>query len=161
MLLAYMTFESYVNFLGDRLAPEIWVEEKSFFNKKPYKGLEGKLKFLFEKLKIEPPPKGERPYQTFQKLNQLRTYLAHGKPDKYTKKIVHTTGEAPPLFHSKLDTLTSPKSAKIAVEDVEKFINWLHEKAKEVGDEFWLEREALDGIVEFSFGDTRTKIPNK
>jgi hypothetical protein len=39
MLLAYLTFESYVNFLGDRLAPEIWKSEKDFFNKPPYKGI--------------------------------------------------------------------------------------------------------------------------
>jgi hypothetical protein len=44
MLLAYLTFESYINFLGDRLAPEIWKSEKDFFNNSPYKGIDGKLR---------------------------------------------------------------------------------------------------------------------
>ncbi|GAB6084285.1 hypothetical protein JCM30471_31990 [Desulfuromonas carbonis] len=43
MLLAYLTFESYINFLGDRLAPEIWKSEKYFFNNPQYKGIDGKM----------------------------------------------------------------------------------------------------------------------
>ncbi|GAB6084284.1 hypothetical protein JCM30471_31980 [Desulfuromonas carbonis] len=35
-------------------------------------------------------------------------------------------------------------------------INWLHEIAKKNTDEYWLENDALDGIVESSFGDTRS-----
>ena len=46
MLLAYLTYEAYINFLGDRFASETWRDEKEFFSKKPYQGLEGKLKFL-------------------------------------------------------------------------------------------------------------------
>jgi hypothetical protein len=45
---------------------------------------------------------------------------------------------------------------KTAISDVEKFICWVHKKAKKKGDEFWLDSDALDGIVESSFGDTRT-----
>jgi hypothetical protein len=60
------------------------------------------------------------------------------------------------LFHSKLDTLASPKSMKTAIGDVEKFINWLHETTKKKADEYWLDNDALVGIVESSFGDTRT-----
>ena len=110
MLLAYLTLESYVNFLGDRLAPEIWKIERDFFNKHPYKGMSGKLKKIFEIIEVDEPNKGKRPYQTIQKLKQLRDYLSHGKPDKYTKVVIHHKDEAPPLFHSKLDTLASPKS---------------------------------------------------
>jgi hypothetical protein len=156
MLMAYMTFESYLNFLGDRLAPDIWENERDFFNKKPYKGIEGKLKKILEIIKCTELKKGAKPYQTIIKLRHLRDYLSHGKPDKYTKTIMHRKGEAPNLFHSNLDRIAPLGAMKSSIEDVEAFINWLHEKAKKVGDEFWLDRSALDGIIESSFGDTRT-----
>ena len=45
MLLAYLTYEAYINFLGDRFASDVWKNEKAFFAKKPYYGLEGKLSY--------------------------------------------------------------------------------------------------------------------
>ncbi len=44
MLMAYLTYEAYLNFLGTRVTPSDWENEREFFRKAPYKGTEGKLK---------------------------------------------------------------------------------------------------------------------
>ena len=159
MLLAYLTYEAYINFLGDRFAPEIWAKERDFFTSKKYQGLEGKLKFLIEKIPITGIKKGQRPYQTIKKLKSLRDFLNHGKVDKYEKIIVHHRDKEPPLFGSygKLDILVSPKLAEIAISDVREFIEFLHVQAMKRSSDIWFGDEPLDGIHSHSSGDSRVK----
>ncbi|HET8761246.1 MAG TPA: hypothetical protein VFN94_09265, partial [Nitrospiria bacterium] len=38
VLFAYFAMEALLNFLGSRLAPEVWAKEKEFFSTKPYRG---------------------------------------------------------------------------------------------------------------------------
>jgi hypothetical protein len=102
MLMAFLTYESYINFLGDRLAPEIWKREKEYFNEIPYKGIEGKLKMVCEICHISNIEKNRRPYQTIKELSSLRTYLSHAKPDKYEKVVRHARGMDPKMFYPKL-----------------------------------------------------------
>jgi len=154
MLMAYLTYEAYINFLGDRLAPEIWKDERNFFNTAPYRGVEGKLKKITELCNINDIRKGERPYQTITELNNLRSYLVHAKPDKYRKVIEHSRDNEPWLFHPKLRQLVTPEKAKRAIEDVQAFVEYLHAEASRYVDDIWFGDKALEGFYEHSEGDT-------
>ena len=156
MLMAFLTYESYINFLGDRLGPEIWKREKEYFNKNPYKGLEGKLKKVHEMCDISNIQKHKRPYQTIKDLSSLRTYLSHGKPDKYEKVVKHERGKDPGMFYAKINQMVSEKHLNAAIHDVEEFIEFLHKKARRVGDEVSLDEKALEGVLQESMSDTRS-----
>lgn len=157
MLMAYLTYEAYINFLGDRLAPEIWKDERNYFNTDPYRGIEGKLKKIAEICNIKDIQKGERPYQTIIELNTLRNYLAHAKPDKYEKVIEHSRENEPTLFHPELDQLVTPEKAKLAIDDVQAFVEYLHAEASSHVDDIWFGDEALEGPSQHSEGDTTAK----
>ena len=158
MLMAYLTYEAYINFLGERFAPDIWVNEREFFSKAPYQGIEGKLKKIQERCPIGAIEKGGRPYQTIKKLKDLRDFLSHCKPDKYYKTIIHTRDKEPPLFgkYDKLGTLVTPEKAEIAVADVKAFIGFLHKQASRHTQDIWF-AEALEGIRGYSTSESRTK----
>lgn len=148
MLLAYLTYEAYVNFLGDRFAPETWKEERKIFSEKPYQGLEGKLKFLTEKIPIKGISKGQRPYQTLKKLKNLRDFLSHGTVDKYEKIVLHSREKEPPLFgYGKLDKLVTAESAQMAVSDVQQFIEFLHRQAMTQKSDLGFGEDPFDGFM--------------
>jgi len=159
MLMAYLTYEAYINFLGDRFARDIWENEREFFSKGMYQGMEGKLKKIQERCPLTGIIKGERPYQTIKKLKNLRDFLSHGKPDKYMKTIVHSRDNEPPLFgkYDKLETMVSKKEAEIAVADVKEFIEFLHKQAVKHTRDIWFGKEALTGIRGHAWGDSRVK----
>lgn len=159
MLMAYLTYEAYLNFLGDRFAHGIWRNEREFFSKGPYKGIEGKLKKIMEHCPITAVKKGQRPYQTIKQLKELRDFLSHCKPDKYTKTIIHHRDNEPPLFgkYDKMEHLVSNEKAEIAVKDVREFIEFLHKQAAQHTKDTWFGKEALEGIRGYSSGDSRVK----
>jgi hypothetical protein len=159
MLLAYLTYEAYINFLGDRIAPDVWAKEKDFFTKKPYRGLEGKLRFLVEKIPISGIKKGERPFQTITKLKRLRDFLSHGMVDKFEEVIIHHRAKEPPLFgrYGKIDKLVTAESAERAVSDVREFIEFLHREAMNKTRDIWFGYGPLNGIRRHSSSDSRLK----
>ena len=79
MVMLYFTFESYLNFLGEIIAPKIWKDERRYFSTKEYPGTEGKLIKLIELLDLQMFERGKRPYQSINILLTLRNRIAHGK----------------------------------------------------------------------------------
>jgi len=160
MLFAYLTYEAYINFLGDRFASDVWKKERTFFNKKPYHGLEGKLKLLSERIPFVGIRKDQRPYQTIKDLKRLRDFLSHGKTEKYEKTIIHLADEEPPLWpDSILDKLVTPELTDKAVRDVKEFIVFLHaQAAKRAKKDIWFGGEPLGGIRWQTSGDSKVKV---
>lgn len=163
MLMAYFTYESYINFLGDRFAPEIWEKEREFFSqnqkdRKGYRGLPGKLKYLSEKIPLEGIERVKRPMQTIVRLKKLRNFLSHGPVDRYEKTIVHHRDKEPPLFgHGKIDRYVTPTLAARAVTDVKEVIEFLHAQARKHTEEMWFKREPFDEFRAHADSDSRTK----
>jgi hypothetical protein len=120
-----LTYEAYLNFAGIRLDPDAWRNEREFFSKDPYRGTEGKLKRIEEKLRIE-IDKGQRPYQSIKALERLRNYLVHGKPDIYAFVTDLKDGEEPDMFPLQIYDLVTRERAERALEDTEEFIEYLH-----------------------------------
>jgi hypothetical protein len=159
MLMAYLTYESYINFLGDRFAPEIWAKEREFFSQKVYRGLPGKLKYLAERIPIKGIKTNQRPMQTIRRLKKLRDFLSHGIVDKYEKTITHHRDKEPPLFgpYGRIDKLVAPELAARAVLDVREFIEFLHSQAREHAEHIWLGEDPWDAFRAHAWSESRTK----
>jgi hypothetical protein len=126
MVMAYFTYEAYLNFVGSRIEPSVWKDERKFFSKDPYRGTQGKLKLLCEKCGIE-VDRHKRPYATVQELGRLRDYLAHGKPDFYELEVDVEEGKEPDMFGNlKIYDLVSRDKAHRTLQDTEEFIEYLH-----------------------------------
>jgi hypothetical protein len=48
MVFGFQTVEAYLNFVGERLAPEIWDDERNYFRREPYRGWDGKLRKVMD-----------------------------------------------------------------------------------------------------------------
>lgn len=131
MLMAYFTFEAYLNLAGHRVDPKAWKNEREFFNTDPYKGTRGKLKRICEKVELA-IEHGKRPYQTIRDLKRLRDFLAHGRPEAYAYEVQVAEGEQPDMFAGlTIYDWTSRKNAEWALHDTEEFIEFLHAKIVE------------------------------
>lgn len=128
MLMAYFTFEAYLNLAGPRIDAAAWKNEKEFFNTDAYRGTPGKLARICEKTGLTFEP-GKRPYQTIRGLKRLRDFLAHGKPETYAYETEVAEGQSPDMFAGlSIYDWTSRANADRALSDTEEFIEFLHEK---------------------------------
>jgi len=130
ILLTYLTYEAYLNYLGSIVAPDEWQHERNYFNSKVYRGHEGKLKKICEKISYK-FNKSTRPYQTIKKLSRYRNLLVHGKPELYRKCLVHKKNNEPSLFgHAEINKLVSHDNMVCAIKDIEDFVEKLNYQAK-------------------------------
>lgn len=127
MLMAYFAYEAYLNYVGSLVAPEVWKNERDFFNAKPYRGIEGKLRLIEERCRIPEIDKGKRPHQTIRNLGKLRSRLAHGKPERYKLVVLQEKGKTADMFPIKVYKLVTPKLAQRAKQDVGEFAKYLHD----------------------------------
>lgn len=145
MLMAYFTYEAYLNLVGPRIDREAWKNERVFFGKHPYRGTHGKLKRVCEKIGIE-VERGKRPYKTIDELRKLRDFLAHGKPETYAYEAEVEEGQEPDMFGG-LDIykMVTRENADRALKDTEEFIEFLHAKIieKRNGDDRLFNGKAL------------------
>jgi hypothetical protein len=126
MVMAYFTFEAYLNFVGSSVEPAAWKDKRKFFSKNPYRGTQGKLKLLCEKYEIKLNP-NERPYLTVLEAGWLRDYLAHGKPDRYVSEVDVEEGKVPDMFGGlRIYDLVTREKADRTLQDTEEFIEYLH-----------------------------------
>ena len=127
MVFAFHAMEAYLNYVGLRLAPDIWQNEREHFRAS---GFKGKLREVMERAGLNWEP-GKRPLQTVLGLEKLRNAIAHGKPEKRAGTVTHSSDAAPPYPAFSLRTMFTPK-AKMpkAVHDVEQLANEIQKAAK-------------------------------
>ena len=144
MVFASHTVEAYLNFVGERLAPEIWKDERNYFRKEHHRGWDGKLRKVMELVGLPWSPE-DRPLKTILKLKELRDLIAHGKPEKLEGEIVHADDTESPFPVSTLNSLVTPKEKlTMILHDVEQFIEQIHTlAAPKVKDKSCVGREAL------------------
>jgi hypothetical protein len=127
MVFAFLAMEAYLNYVGLRLAPEIWEKEREHFRTT---GFKGKLREVMDTAGLNWEP-GKRPIQTVLGLEKLRNAIAHGRPERRAGKILHAEGTEPPYPAFSLRSMFTPKSKMPkAVHDVEQLANGIHIAAK-------------------------------
>ena len=111
MLLHFFAFEGYLNWLGNRIAPEVWKEEKEFFSRPPYRGSLGKYRFLAKVVRLPVPDVSHGPFQTAKDLLKLRDMAVHPKADAGNRLVKFADGNFPPHYGGRLAEKVSPRKA--------------------------------------------------
>jgi len=158
MLLAYLTYEAYLNYVGDRVAPEVWSGEKEVFSKGKYRGEEAKLRKIEEVTGIR-VDKAKRPYQTVKKLKKVRDMLVHGKVEKFRFDTVVEEDTVPKMFQITLEEYVSKSQFDRALHDTEQLIEHIQQ---ELGSKWEYDHlfpgKALVGSLASSTGNPKKKI---
>ncbi len=149
---AYHTVEAYLNYVGERIAPEIWKKERKYFSNEPYRGALGKLHKIMDLVALPWTPH-DRPLKTILELKEVRDLIAHGKAEKLRGEVVHPFGTDAPHPVSMLNEKVVTKDTLVLVlTDVESFLNDIQKRAKpllKVVDAWFLD-EALQGTTRHS-----------
>ena len=153
LLTAYLAFEAFINFLGECLDPDAWRNEKTFFNQRPYYGIEGKIKRLAERLPNFVFEKGQRPYQIIKEVGRFRTLLVHGKPYHY-EKIVPDKGSKTDMYKFVWDEYLSLEKVNRSREAIKKFCESLRSEADTILETSHLSYPAFEGPLNSAEGDT-------
>lgn len=131
IFLFFAAFEGYLNWLGTRIAPEVWKDERQFFSRSPFKGTLGKYKYLAKILQLPTPDNSQGPFKTADSLLELRNMVAHPKPEEGERKVKVSDGNFPPLYQCELEKKVSPEAARFAEEHLKKLTDELHCKAQQ------------------------------
>ena len=76
VLLAYTSYEGFLNHLIEVLYPDVWARERRFFKTPPFEGTLGKTRFAATRLGVQ-VVRSARPYRTVAELHAWRNELAH------------------------------------------------------------------------------------
>ncbi len=125
-LLAAAAFEAYLNYVGEEILPQVWEEERSFFNTAQYRGTDGKLKRIAEEIGLTLPARGRKPYSGVLSLQKLRDKLVHARTERHSIRVKHRAGTLPPTPSSWLQEEAHPKRIRGYITDVEELTVTLH-----------------------------------
>ena len=153
MFLFFAAFEGYLNWLGTRIVPEVWEDEKQFFSRTPYQGTLGKYRFLAKILHLPDPDPGQGAFQTAKDLLVLRDMVAHPKPEACEKQVKFKEGYFPPHYQSELGKKVSPGAANRARDHLKELAEALHSEAKQVYSANVHEAEAFGPILRTEITD--------
>jgi len=154
MMFAYHSFEGYLNFVGEKIAPDLWKEERRQFGDT---GIAGKLGAICVRCEISIPEKGRRPYSTVTQLKKLRDSMAHPKTYKTSQKTEFLEGKTPPLFRrSYLARLVNHTKAIRARDDVKFIADRIHSAAVNRFPTSRLGNDAFEGM--FGMGSSTTRL---
>jgi hypothetical protein len=144
---AYHTVEAHLNYVGERIAPDIWQDERNYFRNEPYRGALGKMRKVMDLVGLPWTPDA-RPLKTVLELKLIRDLIAHGKAEKLQGTVIHPEDTEAPYPRSSLRELAASKETLSQVlPDVEEFLNAIQVRAKpllKVRD-VWFRDEALQG----------------
>jgi hypothetical protein len=155
MVFAFHTLEAYVNFIAEKLTPEL-LERQEWGG---FLSFKKKLQKLLEVLGLEAPDATIRPYTAVWELKALRDKIAHGRRQEISDVVEHPATEEPPWDAGFLEASVTPERVAIAVEDVESFAEWIHAAARrKLPDDVSLKQEALRGILQIT-SRTTTAAP--
>lgn len=139
------TLEGYANFLGEKIAPDLWKNERETFRKT---GLVGKLDALHSCCGLLPLDRGRRPGASVQDLNRLRNGIAHPRTKLTRTATEYAEGHDPPLFvHTWIDKFVTLAKARRTADDVEDIVERLHRAALLRFPYHDLSPDSLEGIL--------------
>lgn len=145
MVFASHTLEGDLNFIGDKILPKLWKNERDEFSKT---GITGKLAAVSRAWGLAAFEKGRRPYSTITALKKLRDSIAHPKTHKPKSSNVYSEGKEPPMFpETYLELLVSREKAKQARDDVRGIVERIHPAAVAKFPSLHSGDDGLEGII--------------
>lgn len=116
LLTGFFAFEGFLNFIGEAVAPKVWENEREFFSSNKYRGVEGKVEYLFSLFPEVRLEKGNNPYQTFKKIKSLRDDLVHSRVERFEE----ISESKFPSFELCWEPYDDPKLARVSLEEIKK-----------------------------------------
>jgi len=144
LLLSYLAFEAFINFLGQLLFPEVWANEKDAFKGKG-DIVEAKISKLMEKLTDFEWRKGEAPYQKIKLLKDFRDIVTHGKFVRSNYETILKEDGSYIKWQHKWDSFVQPPHVKEFMEAIRGFCQSLTLEARKSSDHLHLVFDAFDG----------------
>lgn len=143
MVFAFHSLEGYINFVGDRIAPEEWADERKRFPG----GFREKLRRIWELCGLASHNDESRPLLTILELKKLRDAIAHPKTKKCTTTSELPLGEEPMRYHqSYLAEFVSADRAALAFEDVKQLADEINAAARRAFPDKGIQANAFEGI---------------
>lgn len=153
MLMSFLAFEGYLNWLGVHIAPDVWNDEQQFFSREPFKGTMGKYRFLAKLLRLPSPDASKGPFQTAKELLRVRDLAVHPRAESGARDVRFDAEHHPLHYQSTLEKAVSPDNAIRAKEHVEFLAEELHREARLAYSADVTCNKAFDSIIGFSVAD--------
>jgi hypothetical protein len=137
MLFVYLAFEAYLNYLGPRVCPNEWADERTYFGGdggERYRGTLGKLHRLADEAGVV-LEKGRRPYQTVVELDRRRDRLVHGRHEEFDYVVEFKDPKYIPDPEPQIYGLADSASLARAMTDVSAICDELHKRCQELAGE--------------------------
>lgn len=125
ILTAFLAFEGFINFVGDEVAPEIWSKEREFFSDKKFRGIVGKIEYLFTLFPNMELQKEKEPYLTFGRVKETRDNLAHNRVLYYSEIISDEKWS----FRTKWEDFDTPDKIMPALQQLKEFAELIRVEA--------------------------------
>lgn len=154
LLSGFLAFEGFINLVGHEVAPKVWENEHGFFSKHPYKGIVGKIDYLYSLFCGATLDKGCRMYQTFKAIKAFRDTMAHAKVLQYSDK---TTGADAPSIKTRWDDYENPAKVRPALMELKAFAETIRVEALKILKEEYklspLHYKAFEGPISTGDGE--------
>lgn len=158
MTFAFHALEAYLNYVGEKLAPDIWRDERNYFRKEPFRGFDGKVRKVFDLVGVAEPARNTRPYSSVWLLKGLRDLMAHGKVERIADVFKHGREEESPWARTALDSIVIPANAQVAHDDVKSIAQSIHDAANPKIDDVWFGQLPFGGVLQHNEGSSRIAI---
>ncbi len=146
LMMAYFAFEGFVNFLGEIMCPELWVNEKQAF-KGQGDTLEAKIGAIANKCDKFEWKKGERPYQDVKKLKKFRDSLAHAKVERTEYSTLEKEDGSHIKWSHTWDEFVKPSEVEKSMDSIKAFCQSLLVEARKHSDDECLVPDAFSGLL--------------
>ena len=156
MVLAAMTFESYINYLGFKLDPVAWQRERKW-------SWADRVEKAFVLCDLPVPDKNRRPYSSIWALKDFRDTLAHGKVKVIDEMVEHLVDEERPWLRGIFDGVVTSELTHLYLEDLHEQCRMMHTAAKPkaftcIGvvqiPDIWFGDDPLEGITGYQSAST-------
>jgi hypothetical protein len=151
MVFAFHTLEAYVNFIVEKLRPDML--------KRPFAPFDKKLGEVLERVNLARPDYTTRPFRTVKELQELRNIIAHGRREVISETHRHSDTEDAPREKGFLETEVSRQKAIFSAQDVKRIARSIQTAArKEFPADPSLKGEPLVGILQIVSRST-SRVP--
>ena len=154
ILTGFFAFEGFLNFVGEEIAPDIWKDERTFFSKSDFRGVMGKVEYLYSLFSDTELDKSCDPYQTVKKIKTIRDYLVHNRVKSYEK----ISTDKFPAYEPHWEDFDTPKRVEPALDKIKKLAEMIRlEALKILEDEYeasHLHHEVFTGPLGYASGKT-------
>lgn len=133
LLMAYLAFEAFINFLGEALCPELWADERGSFRGQG-EMIEAKIGAVVRCLPGYTWRKGQWPYQEVKRLKRFRDLAAHGKVSRTEYETWIRDDKFEPKWEYAWDAFLEPAAAERSMRALREFAESLRVEAETVAE---------------------------